>query len=76
MLTDDNVLASLLVMKWFLTVFNVNVLIDRSFYANAIFTLTGYFTLYRTQITSACDGVISKSVSRSFIICFDGVCIS
>ena len=26
MLTDDNVLASLLVIKWLLTVFNVNVL--------------------------------------------------
>ena len=37
-LTDDNVLASLLIIKWFLTVFNVKVLIDRSFYANAIFT--------------------------------------
>ena len=38
MLTGDNVLDSLLVIKWLLTVFNVNVLIDRSFYANAIFT--------------------------------------
>ena len=38
-LTDDNVLASLLIIKWFLTVFNVNVLIDRSFrWRNAIFT--------------------------------------
>ena len=32
----------------------------------------GYFTLYRTRITSVCDGVI---ISRSFIICFDGVFI-
>ena len=35
-LTDDNVFASLLIIKWLLTVFNVNVLIDRSFYANGV----------------------------------------
>ena len=34
--TGDNVLASLLIIKWFLTVFNVNVLIDCSFYANGV----------------------------------------
>ena len=35
--------------------------------------ILGYFTFYRTRITSVCDGV---ATSRSFIICFDDFVIT